>query len=58
MSVFDERVDIFLSAWRSEITRGLPWIQSAILSGSALLKSVYGVFLYLAIKYFPAFAEL
>ena len=30
MSVFDETVDIFLSAQRSEIARGLPWIQSAL----------------------------
>lgn len=31
MSVFDGMVDMFLSTWRSEISRGLPWLQSALL---------------------------
>ncbi len=34
ISVFGEMADIFETEWRSEITGGLPWIQSALLERS------------------------
>lgn len=34
MSVFDERVAIFLSVWKSEIMRALPWLRGTVLEWS------------------------
>lgn len=62
MSVFDERVKIFLLAWRSKRIEGIAmdtecpfgvqfWV-------ALLCWKVYGQFLYLAGKHFSTFAEL
>lgn len=52
--------DMFLSTWRSEIRRGSPWLQSALLECKLQVApfcwKVYGVSLYLA--FFHAFAKL